>query len=245
MIKTHIFSDSNELSRGYASWLVALVKKTLQTQDRFTIALSGGSTPKKLFGLLASDEFRQQIEWPKLHFFWGDERFVAFSDERNNAAMSFTELLDRVPVNKEQIHIMDTSLAPAEAVEDYEKILKRYFENSGKTFDLVMLGLGDNAHTLSLFPGYPVIHEKKAWVSAFFLKEQDMYRITLTAPVTNRAAFITYLVAGADKAEAVYEVIEGPRDFDLYPAQVIKPESGELHWFLDKAAAGRLTNNKI
>jgi 6-phosphogluconolactonase len=236
-----IYKNVDEMSRQVADWLVGLVKTVLAKQDRFTIALSGGSTPKKLFKLLASDQYKNKIDWSKLHFFWGDERFVPFADERNNARMAYEELLDQVPVNKSQVHIMQTGLSPAEAVLDYDKILHRYFDGEDHTFDLVMLGLGDNAHTLSLFPGYEVVHEKKEWVSAFYLEEQEMYRITLTAPVVNKSAHIAYLVGGGDKASSVKEVIEGDANPDLYPAQVINPEQGELYWFLDEAAAADLS----
>jgi len=235
-----IAANSDVLSDQAARWLVTQIRATLAKQDRYTIALSGGSTPKKLFKLLAAEPYRSQIHWRKLHFFWGDERFVPFADEKNNAHMAFHELLDRVPVNKEQVHIMRTDLEPAAAVTDYENILHRYFDDQPHTFDLVMLGLGDNSHTLSLFPGYPVTYITDKWVDAFYLKEQEMYRITLTAPVVNKAAKVAYLVSGADKAPAVKEILEGKYDPDHHPAQVIRPELDKPYWFLDKAAAALL-----
>ncbi|MET0635500.1 MAG: 6-phosphogluconolactonase [Chitinophagaceae bacterium] len=236
---TMIYNDSDQLSLAYADWLMIKVKEVLSTKDSFTLSLSGGSTPKKLYKILSAEPYKSGIDWQRIHFFWGDERFVPFTDEKNNARMAFDELLDKVPVNEDQIHIMDTSLEPAEAVKHYETILHRYFdEQTG--FDLVMLGLGDNAHTLSLFPGYPIIHDDKNWVSAFFLTEQDMYRISLTRVLVNRSSSVTYLVAGADKASSVKAVIEGPENPDLYPAQVINNGSNELIWFLDKAAAADL-----
>ncbi len=240
MIQQLIYADGDELSRAYAEWLLNFIRQELVTKDRLVIALSGGSTPKKLFRLLAAEPYRSGIDWSKLHFFWGDERFVPYTDDRNNAKMAFDELLGKVPVNTDQVHIMPTDLEPADAVIAYTKILHEYFDGKKHTFDLVMLGLGDNAHTLSLFPGYPIIHEAEEWVSAFFLKEQDMYRISLTKAVVNQSACITYLVAGADKAPAVKAIIEGPVDHDLYPAQVIETE-GALIWFLDAAAAADLT----
>lgn len=235
-----ISEDSDELSRRVADWLVHAIATVLKKEERFTISLSGGSTPKKLFKLLSSDAYRNKIDWPRIHFFWGDERFVPFNDERNNARMAYEELLDLVPARKEHIHIMRTDLPPDESVAHYEKILHEYFDNQPRSFDLVFLGLGDNAHTLSLFPGYEVVHEDQKWVTAFFLKEQDMYRITLTAPITNRSSRIAFLVTGADKAGAVKEVLYGPPDPDKYPAQVISPASGELYWFLDGPAASSL-----
>jgi 6-phosphogluconolactonase len=242
-MEINISRNGDELSQRVAGWLVQYIAGVLKNSDRFTISLSGGSTPKKLFRLLASEKYNHSIEWEKLHFFWGDERFVPFADERNNARMTFAELLDLVPVRKEQIHIMRTDLTPDAAVTAYDAILHQYFKDKGSSFDLVFLGLGDNAHTLSLFPGYEVVHENEKWVTAFFLEEQDMFRITLTAGIVNRSAAVAFLVTGADKAEAVKEILEGKADPDKYPAQVIKPANGLLYWFLDEAAASDLSRD--
>jgi 6-phosphogluconolactonase len=236
----HISKDMDALSRSFADWLVIYVKEVLSKQDRFTIALSGGSTPKKLYQVLTSDTYKEQIAWEQLHFFWGDERFVPFSDSRNNAKMAFEELLDHVPVVKGQIHIMRTDIDPEASANTYEKLLHSYFDNKPHSFDLVLLGLGDNAHTLSLFPGYEVVMEHKKWVSAFYLKEQEMYRITLTAPVVNQAARVAFLISGGDKAAAVYHIIASEHEPDLYPGQIIQPFNGELYWFCDEAAAADL-----
>lgn len=234
------FANSDDLSHAAAVWITEYIEEKLREQDRFTFSLSGGSTPKKLYKLLSAEPFRSRIAWEKIHFFWGDERFVPFSDERNNARMAYEELLDKVPVNKNQIHIMRTELSPEDAVIDYEKILHQYFDSSPATFDLVILGLGDNAHTLSLFPGYEVIHIRDQWVYAFYLEEQSMHRITLTAPVVNQSAKVIFMVNGADKAPAVKAILQGEENFDLYPAQVIQPVLDEALWFLDDAAASML-----
>lgn len=240
-MQKHIAADTEALTLLAADWIVKKIADILAVQDRFTIALSGGSTPKKLFQLLASPAYADKIDWPRLHFFWGDERFVPYGDERNNAHMAYDTLLQHVPVKAEQVHIMPTDTDPQDAARRYEKILHAYFDDTVHSFDLVMLGLGDNAHTLSLFPHYPeVIFEEKKWALAFFLTEQDMYRITLTAPIVNQSAAVMYLVSGADKAEAVQQIIEESFDPLIYPAQVIKPAPGELHWFLDESAASRL-----
>jgi len=229
-----------DLSKSFADWLVTYIKEVLSRQDRLVMALSGGNTPRKLFQLLASDHYRQQIAWEQLHLFWGDERFVAFTDERNNARMAFEELLDHVPVVKENVHVIRTDIDPGESAIAYEKLLHTYFDNQTHSFDLVLLGLGDNAHTLSWFPGYDVIREHTKWVSAFYLKEQKNYRITLTPPIVNQAARVAFLVSGGDKAAAVYHIIAGEHDPDLYPGQIIQPFNGELFWFCDEAAAADL-----
>jgi 6-phosphogluconolactonase len=235
-----IKKNSDELSRDFAIWLIGYIKEKLQHQNRFTIVLAGGSTPKKLYQLLASDKFKNKIEWNKLHFFWGDERYVPFTDDKNNAKMAFDNLLNHVPIAKENIHIIRTDIEPEASAIEYEKLLRQYFSNSIKTFDLVLLGMGDNAHTLSLFPGYKVVQEKEKWVCSFYLEEQKMVRITLTAPVVNAASRIVFLVSGADKAAALYHVLSDKYDANLYPSQIIQPANGKLYWWVDEAAAHRV-----
>lgn len=233
----HVLKDKNELSKYTAEWIITYIHDVLKKQGRFTIALSGGSTPEKLYSLLAGKEYSKKIEWAKIHFFWGDERYVPFTDKRNNAAMTFKTLLNHVPVPKENIHIIRTDISAEESAVEYEKILHSYFARKKHSFDLVLLGLGDNAHTLSLFPGYDIIHEKKKWVENFYLEEQQMHRISLTAPVVNNASRVIFLISGKDKAASLYNVLYAQHDPDLYPAQVIQPFSGELYWFTDEAAA--------
>jgi 6-phosphogluconolactonase len=212
---------------------------TLKTQSRYTIALSGGSTPVRLHQLLASSPYKDQIDWSKLHVFWGDERAVPFNDDRNNAKMAYETLLNFVPVPADQVHVMRTDIDPKASAAEYEKILHQYFDQTATSFDLVLLGMGDDGHTLSLFPGMPVIHEEKLWATAFWLQAQDMFRITLTRTIVNRSACVVFLTAGAKKAHALKEVLKGAPNPDLYPSQVIKPV-GELHWFVDEAAAADL-----
>lgn len=245
-MQLHIAKDTTEFSKTVADWMVERINKTLQKQDRFTLVLSGGSTPKKLHELLASDEYKNKIDWSKIHFFWGDDRFVPFNDDRNNAKMAFDTLLNHVPVVKEQIHIMQTENITAEdSAKAYEDILKQYFpqtlttHNSQlTTFDLVLLGMGDDGHILSLFPGKTeVIHETKKLCTSLWLEAQDMYRVTLTHPIVNQSAAVAFLVTGSNKVHALHEVMGGAYNPDLYPSQIIKPVSGELHWFLDEAAA--------
>jgi 6-phosphogluconolactonase len=238
-MQLHTYRDGEALSAAAAGFVTGCIAETLRTKDRFTMALSGGNTPKRLHQLLAHPPYKDQVDWSRMHIFWGDERAVPFEDSRNNAKMAYDTLLDFVPVPPSQVHVMRTDIAPGASAAEYEKLLHLYFDGAPTSFDLMLLGMGDNAHTLSLFPGTEVIHEEKAWVKAFFLQEQEMYRITLTAPVANRSAHIVFLVEGAAKAPALREVLKGPYDPDKYPSQLIKP-IGELDWFLDEAAAAGL-----
>ncbi len=235
-----IKKNSDELSIDFAVWIADYIGEKLQQQSRFTIVLAGGNTPKKLYHLLATEEFKNKIDWSKLHFFWGDERYVPFADEKNNAKMVFDNLLNHIAIAKENIHIIRTDIEPEFSSIEYEKLLHEYFPDNDKTFDLVLLGMGDNAHTLSLFPGYDVVQEKERWVQSFYLEEQKMVRITLTAPVVNAAGCIVFLVSGSDKAAAVQHVLAGEHEPDLYPSQIIQPFKGELYWWIDKAAGADL-----
>jgi len=255
-MELHTYKDGEELSQAVAKWIADHIADTLKRQDRFAIALSGGSTPLRLHKLLAAPPYKERIDWSRLHVFWGDERAVPFEDTRNNAKMAFDSLLNFVPVPPAQIHVMRTDIPPEQSAAEYEKILHQYFVDApgsggvaavqgaiaaaATSFDLVLLGMGDDGHTLSLFPGTAVIHEEQAWVKAFFLTSQDMYRITLTKTIVNRSARIAFLTTGSAKAHALREVLRGLYNPDLYPSQEIKPENGELHWFVDEAAAQEL-----
>ncbi len=241
-MQLHISKNLQELSVNVTNWLVEHIQQTLQKQSRYTLALSGGSTPKLMNALLSSDDYKSKVDWSKLHIFFGDERFVPLSDERNNANMAFETLLNKVPVPKEQIHIMPTeNISPEHAAIAYENILREYFSDASPTFDCIILGMGDDGHTLSLFPGKTeVIHETEKWCTSLWLEEQDMYRITLTHPVANRAGSIIFLAAGDKKTHALHEVLQGIYNPDKYPSQIIKPVNGETHWFVDEAAAAGL-----
>lgn len=239
-MELHIAKDTQQLSENLAAFISQRIQDVLQKQEIFTFVLSGGSTPKSLYALLAKEPYINMIPWARMHFFWGDERAVPFDDARNNARMAFDVLLDKTGTPPENIHVMRTDIEPEAAAAEYEKILHRYFDGKENTFDMVLLGMGDDGHTLSLFPGLPIVHEKKAWVKAFFLQAQDMYRITLTAPVTNLASSVIFMATGAGKALTLQSVINGTPDPDRYPSQLIRPENGELHWFVDEAAAEAL-----
>lgn len=233
--------NPTDLARAAADFITQRIKTVLKTQDRFTIALSGGSTPKALHELLAKSPYAEQIPWLQLHVFWGDERYVPIDDPLSNAGMAYDTLLGHVFTPEEQIHVWRTDLEPEAAAADYDRILHRYFDQTtGPTFDLVLLGMGDDGHTLSLFPGTDVVHEQTAWTKAYFLERQQMVRLTLTAPVVNRASCVLFLVAGPQKAAPLRQVLQGDYAPDQYPSQQIRP-TGELIWMVDEKAAADLT----
>ena len=233
----HISETKNELVIDFANWLVSEIERVLGKENRCTIALSGGSTPIDLFKLLASDAYINKIDWGKLHIFWGDERDVPFGDDLNNAKQAYATLLNHVAIPANQIHIMNTNIDAQLAATQYEEILHTYFDEKTNSFDIVMLGMGDDGHTLSLFPGSIAVTEESKWAMSFYLEAQKMNRITLTSVIVNRASTICFLAAGKGKALTLKEVLQGEYRPSLYPSQKIKPTNGNLYWFIDKDAA--------
>ena len=238
-MELHICKDYNELSDHTADWMVEYICKTLSVKERFSIALTGGSTPKKLYDILASDEYKNKIDWSRANVFVGDERFVPFSDDRSNAKMIQAKLLDHVAVNPSHVHFMQTENMSAEtSANAYEEVLQYYFHKNSdeSTFDIVLLGMGDDAHTLSLFPDQEeAINEHSKWCTSLWLEQQNMYRITLTAPVVNKARCVAFLISGAGKANAFANILHKKYDPLTYPSHIIRPSKGELHWFVDEA----------
>lgn len=239
-MKFHIYKNKEKLCEELAIWMCDVIDSTLQNQEFFTLALSGGETPKLLFKKLASAKFKEKINWKRVHIFWGDERAVPFNDKRNNAADAYELLINYIDIPAAQIHRMRTDIEPIFAAKEYEKILHTYFDNTNKSFNLILLGMGDDGHTLSLFPGSPIIEEHENWVNAAYNEEQQMYRITLMPIIVNRAMQIAFMVEGTKKAKVLKRVIEGIYMPSILPAQIIKPANSELHWFLDEAAASEL-----
>ncbi len=238
-MQLHIQKNPDEVSHDIATWIIGYIDNILKKQERFTWALSGGSSPKHLYELLAQPIYAKKISWEKLHIFFGDERCVPFTDSRNNGKMAYDALLKHVPIPEEQIHYMRTDVSPEDSVTLYKELLSSYFSDSQHSFDLVLLGLGTDGHTLSLFPGSPLLDEDKVWVKSMYLEKENIHRLSLTPDIVNRASAVTFLVTGKNKASIVEEIL-GTKHPELYPACLIKPRSGELHWFFDAEAAAGL-----
>jgi 6-phosphogluconolactonase len=233
----HVFPTVEAVLHGLADFFVAQASAAIAARGRFSVALSGGSSPKKLYELLASTAYRDQVRWEQVFFFFGDERDVPATDPESNFLMAKTALLDPLNIAPAQVFPVNTKLPPAEAAEAYTTAIQEFFGPAEARFDLVLLGLGDNSHTASLFPHTAVLHVATAGAEEVFVEEKQVYRITLTAPLINQAHAVAFLVYGADKAAAVQSVLHGERDIEQYPAQLIAPASGEAHWFLDEAAS--------
>jgi 6-phosphogluconolactonase len=234
MIRT--YKDYEALSRATAEFFAEQAERTLKEGDRFSVVLSGGSTPRRTYELLAKAPFRDRVAWPRVHVFWGDERCVPADDPRSNWRMARETLLDHVPIPPGHIYPILCSQSPESGAREYEAKLRSYFAGGAARFDLVFLGLGENGHTASLFPGTPVLKERKRWVSEVYVAEQDLYRVTLTAPVIKGAAVVVFLVSGKAKANVLKEVLEGTQDPLRLPAQLVYPGNGEIYWFIDQEA---------
>jgi 6-phosphogluconolactonase len=235
-----VFKEEAGVLVALANFIVSQAKDAVARNGRFNIALSGGSSPKKLYELLATDTYRDKIEWEKVFFFFGDERYVPLYHKDSNYLMAVHALFDPLNIHQDHVFAVNTVLPPVDAAHEYEERIRHHFGNNKCRFDLILLGLGDNSHTASLFPYTKVLHEQKALVKEIFVDEVNMYRITFTAPLINDAHHIAFLVYGAGKAEAVHHILEDERNIEAYPAQLIKPVDGTLHWFLDKGAAAKI-----
>jgi 6-phosphogluconolactonase len=236
----NIFETENEVLRALADYFVKVADEAIVTRKRFAVALSGGSSPKKLYQLLASPAYNKQVDWEKVYFFFGDERNVPKDSPDSNYLMAKKALFDPLEISTLNIFPVDTTLEPAAAAKKYAEEIEQFFDEDELSFDLVLLGLGDNSHTASLFPYTPVLHDTTPSVKEVWLEDQQVFRITLNAPLINEAKHIAFLVYGAGKAEAVQHVLEDDEDIENYPAQLIDSIVGEVHWFLDEAAAANL-----
>ncbi len=236
-----IYEHVNDLITALAEKIVAAAKEAIAERGQFNFVLSGGSSPRKLYELLASEGFKSKLDWSKTFFFFGDERFVPEGDARRNSVMAKESLFDLLKTSPPHIFKIDTSGTPEEAAWNYTDAIGRHFKNEPVKFDFILLGLGDNAHTASLFPFTDVLEATDATVESVFVEEVDMYRITMTAPLINQARHIAFLVFGKDKAEAVYNVLEDTTgSANQFPARLIHSDRGKVQWFLDTAAASRL-----
>ncbi|MFD2718116.1 6-phosphogluconolactonase [Hymenobacter monticola] len=236
----HVFATVEEVLHGLADLFVALANRATAARGRFSVALSGGGSPKKLYELLASPAYCERVRWEQVYFFFGDERNVPATDPQSNFRMATEALLAPLHIAPAQVFAVNTVLPPDEAAAEYTHTINDFFGEAEPRFDLVLLGLGDNSHTASLFPRTAVLHDATVGASAVFVPELDAHRITLTAPLLNLAQAVAFLVYGGDKAAAVHHVLRDARNVEEFPAQLIAPRAGELHWFLDEAAATEL-----
>jgi 6-phosphogluconolactonase len=239
--RVEVLPDPLALARHVAAWMT---QAALAAQGAFRVSLSGGSTPKTLYGLLASDEFRSRFPWPRVSWYWGDERFVPYDDPESNYRMTREAMLAKAPVPPENIHPVPVDGSPQDAARRYEQTLQKAygattFDPARPLFDLTLLGIGADGHTASLLPGDAVLEERERWVAAVAHGRPEV-RITMTYPAIDSSRRVAFLVAGQDKAAIMRTIRTGTSQV---PAARIRPV-GELFWFLDQAAAGEQTDER-
>lgn len=241
--EVRILKDAAAIARRAAEIFVLRAQGAAARTGSFNVALAGGSTPKLLYSLLATDsELRARLPWDKMHLYFGDERHVGPDDPQSNYKMAIDTMISKAPMSTENVHRIRGEFPDAEqAALAYERLLSGHFVGELPRFDLVLVGMGDEGHCLSLFPGTKALHPEgrtvvRNWVGKLFTD-----RITITAPVANNAAMILFTVTGKEKALALKGVLEGPYEPEQLPAQLLQPTNGELLWLVDEAAGSMLT----
>ena len=239
-----ILTTPQELFAAAAEEVMRTANEAVVARGRFTIALSGGSTPKSLFNLLATNA-RTTLPWDRMFFFWGDERHVPPTDPESNYRMADEAMLSKIPVAAGNVFRMPAENPDAAAAaEAYEKTLRKFFQTAPDgvpQFDLILLGMGPDGHTASLFPGTAALQEKSRLVVANWVEKLKTHRLSLTLPVLNAARCVAFLVSGTDKADVLKIVLEEDVPGEQYPAKLVKPSDGKLIWFVDRAAASALS----
>lgn len=240
------FANPDELAKAAASRFAAIIRAAVAERGRAAVALAGGSTPKAAYREIAAGSSVGPLAWDRVHIFWGDERCVPPDHLDSNYRMARETLLERVPLPAANVHRMRGEAGPQLAADSYEKELRGFFSEWGATFDLVLLGLGDDGHTASLFPSTAAVKlaaqgRLDHWAAASYVERFAAWRITLTPVLINNAAEIIFLVAGGGKAEILERVLHGPYNPEELPAQLIQPQSGRLIWMVDEAAARLLS----
>jgi 6-phosphogluconolactonase len=228
MVKLTSFDTAEHLAKAAADYIIALAATAIEEKGKFTIALSGGNTPSSTYALLATAHYSKQINWKKVFVFWGDERCVALDSTDNNAYNAKQVLLNKVPIPSKNIFIIPVDETPVNAAIYYEATIKIFFKTDMPVFDLILLGMGEDGHTASLFPHTSILHEKKTLVKEVFLTEKNTWRVSLTAPTINQASHKLFLIADKAKASILDKVLHGEKDREKYPAQMIE----NAEWFV-------------
>ncbi|HYK85050.1 MAG TPA: 6-phosphogluconolactonase [Ktedonobacteraceae bacterium] len=237
-----IYPDTNTLSHEAAQYIVRLANEAIVSHGRFSIALSGGSTPRVLYGLLGDEPYRNQINWSQVEIFWSDERCVPPDSSDSNYQLAQEVLFSKLSISASQIHRMPADKPDRDAASlEYTQEMQRAFGTDGiPSFDLLQLGMGPEGHTASLFPHQPSLHEQQRLVMPVNVPKPPPPRLTFTPPLLNAAKHVLFHVTGSDKADAVQAVLEGGYQPEEYPAQIVRPPHGDVTWMLDTAAAGKL-----
>lgn len=231
MIK--VFETTEALCESAMEKFIALSIENIAAKGSFVVALSGGRTPNQLYDMMAQEQNVARVEWSSVFFFWGDERYVDFNNKDNNSFQAKQHLLDRIPVPEGNIFRIPVNGDHEGDAKIYEQTIRSFFKGNPPVFDLVFLGMGDEGHTASIFPGSSLLNEATALVKDIYVEVKQMQRISFTPALINAAKEIVFMITGEEKAPALKEVLEGEYNPELYPAQIVKPVNGNISWLLD------------
>jgi 6-phosphogluconolactonase len=243
MTSLEIVSSDIDFIQSAVNQFIKLANRNIEDKGVFTVALSGGGTPRPVYAALGDPVNSSKVDWPKVHLFWGDERPVPPSDPESNFRMVKEVLLDQIAIPESNVHRVHAELDVRIAAFEYEEELRQFFGGEWPDFDLVFLGMGEDGHTASLFPRSAGLNEDYRWFIANFAPSRNTWRLTLTANAINAAHFMLVLIKGKKKAEMVKTVLTGPQNPQEYPIQMIHPEKGEMVWLVDEGAASELTDD--
>ncbi len=241
MAELHVRATTEEAAQSKAQFVADLAKGCLAAQGQFTIALSGGSTPRRLYQVLAAPPYDSEMDWERWYVFWSDERCVPPDHEDSNYRMAREELLDHVAIPDANVHRMRGEVDPLEAAQAYEAVVREVFQSPAPSFDLILLGIGDDGHTASLFPGTEALGEQDRLVVDNWAPDLQVHRITFTLPLINAAKVVAFLDTDKTKAGVLRQVLEPAPGEEMPPAGLVLPSPGVVHWFLTKQAAKLLS----
>jgi len=233
----HKYQSPQEATQALAEAMVEKINAAIAEHEECTLVLSGGNSPRELYNTLSGAVYADRVDWSRVYFFFGDERFVPDSSDEYNGKMAREALFEPLYIPISQIYYIDTKLSPEECAKDYARKIKLHFGHRPIRFNIVLLGLGEDGHTASLFPNTSILKEEKALVAAIEVKKLHAWRISMTAPLINESEWISFLAFGEAKRKAFEAVTSASGSADEYPARLISPEDGELHWYVDEAAS--------
>jgi len=236
-LKIEVYQCAAELEQNAAEKIILMINKAIGERGVCSIALSGGETPRPVYRILGSSPIKERIDWSRVHLFFTDERVVPPTDPQSNFGMINREFISHINISSRNIHRIAGEKKPELAAADYERELREYFSNQIIRFDVVLLGLGEDGHTASIFPGTKVVHEEKAFVAAVYARRLSIWRVTLTYRSINNAREILFLVSGKNKRFIVQNILKTPAMREEYPAALVQPLDGNILWMLDKDAA--------
>ena len=239
----HVYPNKEKLVAATAEYMVNSIGQAIEKNGLCNIALSGGNTPGGVFSMLAASPCRNSVDWDKLHLFWGDERMVPREHQDSNFRMVRETLLDHIIIPDGNVHRIQGEIAPERAAEEYAELLDIHFKADSPCFDLILLGLGEDGHTASLFPETDAVDECEKHAVAVFVPKLSAWRVTLTLPVLNAAREVLFLVSGRSKSEMIQRIMSMKQPAKEFPATMVNPQSGELHWMLDSEAMALINKN--